>query len=161
MTFSTRTTFLLFAMLTACGDDESEPNAGEDPAEHACEHVTEEATELTAGEARDETAPRVELGEEPYSIALDDSEPRYVRFEIDEHAEAILFASAEDVVTGLYHEDDEESLESAGANEHCEDEIPEHFDLDLHEAGTYYLRLGPSALADVWVMLTEAGGHAH
>ena len=157
-------TGLLLLPYAGCGDD-SEPDEHEehehDPAEHACEHASEEGTEVAGGAERDESAPRLELGEEPYTIALDETEPRWVRLEVEDHTTAILLTNAEDVVTGLYHEDEEESLDSAGANTYCEEEIPEHFDLDLHEAGTYYLRLGPSALADAWIVIMEAEGHAH
>ena len=155
---------LIFALapMLACGDDESKPEAEhEDPAEHACEHTSESGDSVSAGAERDSTAPRIGIGDEPFTVALRDGEPGYVRIEVDEDTPVLLFASAENVVTGLYHEEDEEEIEGAGANEFCDDDIPEHFDLDLHEPGTYYLQLGPSALDEVWILVTEAEGHSH
>jgi hypothetical protein len=154
---------VLLALLVACGDDDGDAHShgDQDPAEHACEHAMESGTELEGSAERDDSAPRIELGDEPYTITLAQDAARYVRLEIEEDTAVILFANEEDVVTGLYHEDEEESLVSAGANDHCEDEIPEHFDLDLQEAGTYYLALGPSTLSEAWIMVTEAEGHAH
>jgi hypothetical protein len=155
----------LFALmpLLACADDDPTPDAEhEDPAEHACERTAEAGRKLMAGTARDDSAPRIELGDEPVTVELASSdEPSYVRVEVDEDTPALLFTSAENVLTGLFHEDDEEEIDAAGANEFCEDDIPEHFDLDLHEPGTYYLQLGPSALDEVWILLTAAEGHAH
>jgi hypothetical protein len=69
----------------------------------------------------------------------------------------------ENVVTGLVHEDDPDTdlLPEGTPNEFCEDDIPEHFDLELEESGDYHLQLGPSALEEVWVVFIGAEGHAH
>lgn len=148
--------------LLACGDDGPETEAEhEDPAEHACEHAGEEGERLRASSERDDSAPEIALGDEPFTIELTGDEPGYVRVEVDEDTPVLLFASAENVVTGLFHEDQEEAIDAAGPNEFCEDDIPEHFDLDLHEPGTYYLQLGPSVLDEAWILLTEAEGHGH
>jgi len=150
------------APVLACGDNDPKPDAEhEDPAEHACEHTGESGDAVSAGAERDASAPEIELGDDPYTVALRDGEPGYVRIEVDEDTPVLLFASAANVVTSLYHEDEEEEIDGAGANEFCDDDIPEHFDLDLHEPGTYYLQLGPSALDEVWILVTEAEGHSH
>jgi hypothetical protein len=153
-------------LLASCGSDDATPDdhdqtEEEDPAEHACVLGSDEGESITAGEQRGASAPEIELGHAPFTVALSEDAPSYLRIEASEDTPAVLFVSAADVVTGLYHEDDEEALDSAGPNPFCDDDIPEHFDLDLHEAGTYYLELAPSALSEVWIMLVEAEGHAH
>lgn len=156
-----RFALLALATLLACGDDDLASEAKEDPAEHACEQTDEAGDRVSAGADRDDSAPRIELGDEPVTVELAGDEPRYLRVEVDEDTPVLLFASAENVVTGLFHGDEEEEIDAAGPNELCEQDIPEHFDLDLHEPGTYYLQLGPSALDKVWILLVGAEGHAH
>jgi hypothetical protein len=147
------------AALTGCGDDPEEA-AAPDPAELACDEVDEAGESIEGSTERDESAPEIELGGEPYTVALSGSEPTYVRVEVSEDTPALLLLGTEDAVAALYHEDDEEELLSAGPAEHCADEIPEHFDVDFHESGTYYLELAPSASSTVWLLLSGAAGHA-
>jgi hypothetical protein len=147
------------AALVGCGDDEEEATVP-DPAELACDEVDEAGEHIEASTERDDSAPEIELGGEPYTVALSDTEPTYVRIEISEDTPALLLLGTEDAVAALYHEDDEEELVSAGPAEQCADEIPEHFDIDFHEAGTYYVELAPSASSTVWLLLARADGHA-
>jgi hypothetical protein len=146
------------AALAGCGDDEEEA-AVPDPAELACEEVDEAGESIEASTERDESAPEIELGGEPFAVALSDTEPTYVRVDITEDTPALLLLGTEDAVAALYHEDDEEELVSAGPVEQCADEIPEHFDIDFHEAGTYYIELAPSASSTLWLLLSGAEGH--
>jgi hypothetical protein len=159
----------LALMLGACGDDDHDGHdhdgaagAGseEDPAALACEERDEAGDAITAATARDDSAPEIAIDGEPRTVTLPDGEAGYVRVEIEEDTLALLLLQAENVVTGLYHGDEEEELVSAAAVDACAQDIPEHFDVDFHEAGTYYLRLGPSALPEVWLLLADAEGHA-
>jgi hypothetical protein len=146
------------AALVGCSDDEEEATVP-DPAELACDEVDEVGEGIDASTARDVNTPEIELGGEPYTVALSDTEPTYVRVEISEDTPALLLLGTEDTVAALYHEDDEEELVSAGPVEQCADEIPEHFDVDFHEAGTYYIELAPSASSTLWLLLSGAEGH--
>jgi hypothetical protein len=164
---------LTFAV-AACGDDHDHHDSddhdhdhdgaagaggGDDPAVLACAERDEAGESLTASSAPDESAPALEIDGEPRTVALPDGEAGYVRVEIGEDTFALLLLEAENVVTGLYHGDEEEELISAGPVDPCADDIPEHFDVDFHEAGTYYVRLGPSALPEVWLVLADGAGH--
>lgn len=149
------------ALGAGCGSDHAHDEGSPDPAELACEETAEEGTSLEAGSARDDSAPEIELGGEPYTVTVSDTAPTYVRVEIADHAVALLLVDAEDAVTALYHGDEEEELVSGGPVEACADDIPEHFDIDFHEAGTYYIELSPSAAGTVWLLLSDAAGHGH
>jgi hypothetical protein len=148
------------SIFTACNGSDDEASLP-DPAELACEETDEAGSEVTAATERDETAPEVEIGGEPYTVALSADEPTYLRVEVTEDTAAILLLGTEDAVTALYHEQEEEELSSAGPDEFCADEIPEHFDVDLHEPGTYFIELAPSAQPEVWLLLLNAEGHGH
>ena len=65
-----------------------------------------------------------------------------------------------EVVTALWHADAEETLPTPAPNDDCPNDIPEHFDLDLH-VGTWNIGVGPAGVAEVWLMLSPAGDHAH
>lgn len=151
---------LAFALsAVGCGGDDTQ--ALPDPAELACAEVDEAGSPITASLERDETAPEIEVGAEPYAVTLSPDASTYVRIVVDADTPAILLLGAADVVTALYHEQEEEELTSAGADEFCADEIPEHFDVDLHQAGTWFVELAPSAVDEVWLLLSAAEGHAH
>jgi hypothetical protein len=144
-------------LLAACGDD-SRTNSEEDPAAHACEHAAESGTALTAAASAEE-APELALDEKPYTVALTPGAAGYVQ--LTTPAEALLFANRADVVTALLLDGRDASLPEPAPNEFCPGEIPEHFDLELEEAGNYVLRLGPSGIDSVWLMYSPAAGHAH
>ena len=145
----------LFA-LTAC----TPADEVEDPEAHACEHVTEGGTAITAG-ADTASAPGISVGDEPYVVTLVDSAAGYLSIEIAEDTAALLFLGTANVAATLWHGEEDEGLPEPAPNERCAEDIPEHFDLDFHEAGTYYLELGPAAVPDVWLYLSIADGHAH
>ena len=146
----------LFPLLNGSDDD---PEL-EDPAEHACEHVDIDGERVTAGETRDDTAAEIHVGE-PYTVTLPDGAVGWIRLVVTDPGGRLAFTRDANVLTGLFHGDEEETLTSAGANMHCADDLAEHFDLHLHEAGTFYLRLGPTASNEAWLLLTEAEGHTH
>jgi len=146
---------ILYALLACTPKEEVE-----DPEAHACEHVAEAGTAVTAG-ADPASAGAISVGEEPYTVTLVDGAAGYVSIAIDGDTPALLFMGVADVAATLWHETEEEGLPAPAPNDLCPTDIPEHYDLDFHEAGTYYLELGPAAVSDVWVMLTSAEGHAH
>jgi hypothetical protein len=140
-------------VFTACGKE-----TAEDPAAHACEHVTETDATLTAA-ADGESAPA--LGEDVATVVtLTDGAAGYVSITVEAEEALLLFADTADVITGLWDEADADILPEGGPNELCAEDLPEHFDLDLG-AGTYLLELGPAAVSEVWLMLTPAEGHGH
>jgi len=157
----------LFALIalaigaTGCGgDDEDGTPPEEDPGEHACEHVGEPGTAVTATADR-ATAPQIALSEEPYTVTLVPGQPSFVAIPGGE--DALLFTKATGVVIGLYLEQETNNqLSAPEPNEFCPTEIPEHFDLELESAaGAWYVELAPSATSDVWMALLPAAGHGH
>jgi hypothetical protein len=152
------TALAVASVLVGCGDDDGDVP---DPTAAACDEIDEAGDRIEAATARDDDAPRIELGGEPFTVALSDVEPTYVRIDIAEESAAVLLLGAEDAVSALYHGDEEEELVPAGPVEHCADDIPEHFDVDFHEAGTYFLELAPSAASTLWLVLADATGHGH
>lgn len=150
--------------LVACGDAAEETGgdtaAGYDPAAHACEHVSEAGTAVQAADTlEDDASAVIEVGEEPWSISVSAGGATYVQFEVDEPLEALLFLDTEDVLQTVYHGSDEHAPATPSAVEDCPDDLPEHYHLDLHEAGTWHLEFGPSAAEAIWVMLLTAEGH--
>lgn len=132
----------------------------EDPEAHACEVIDEAGTAITAAAAMDATAPSITPGETPYTVTLVESAPGYVAIEVAEDTPALLFMGTADVAADLYLPDGTAmGLPDPAPVEACT-EIPEHYDLDLHETGTWYLELGPAAVAEVWLLL-HPGSHTH
>ncbi len=146
----------LALMLSGCTSTEKE----EDPAAHACEQVAEAGTAVAAG-ADPAAAGAITIGEAPFTVTLVDSAPGYVSVEVTGDTAALLFLDTADVAASLWHGDEEVGLPDPAPNELCPDEIPEHYDLDFHEAGTWTLELGPAAVPDVWLLLISAEGHGH
>ncbi len=140
--------------LVACKKEE-----GEDPLLHACENIAEPGKAVDAAADRAD-APAVSVSEEPFTVTLVDGSVGFVAVEVTEDTPAILFAGTADVVTALWHDDAEETLPTPAPNDDCPDDIPEHFDLDLH-VGTWNIGVGPAGVAEVWLMLSPAGDHAH
>jgi hypothetical protein len=143
-----------------CGSDDTSTPAEEDPAEHACEHVGEAGTAITAGADR-ASATEITHSAEPYTVTLVAGAPSFLKTPGGE--DGLLFTKATGVVTGLYFEQETNSqLAAPEPNSFCPSDIPEHFDLELEAApGTWYIELAPSASPDVWIALVEAAGHAH
>jgi hypothetical protein len=142
-----------------CGEDDDPGPAGEDPAAHACEHVADTGTAVTAGTDR-AGAPAIAPSDEPYTVTVLAGAPSFVR--IDGGIDALLFTQSAGAVIGLYHEQETTSvLPAPEPNADCPAEIPEHFDLALDTTGAWYVELAPAATPSVWLALTEAAGHAH
>jgi hypothetical protein len=149
----------LIAFLLACG--KADTAEAEDPEAHACETVGAGGA-LTAGAAPDDTAPALPIGEAGYVVTLVDGAPGYLKVDVAEpETAALLFLDTADVVTGLWFEATEETLPAGAPNDQCATEIPEHFDLDFHEAGTWYIQVGPAAVTEAWMLLHDAAGHVH
>ncbi len=144
---------VLTSLLLACAAEE------ESIEEHACEHATEAGGALTAGATR-EDAPELPLDGEPYTVTLVDGASGFLAVPVTGDTAALLFAGTADVVTGFYEGDTAVTLPEAAPIEDCADDIPAHYDLDFHEAGTWYLEVGPAAVSEVWLLLGE-GAHGH
>jgi len=156
------TTLVLSLSFFGCDGDEHDDTDDEyDPAAHACEHVDEAGTAITAGATMDATAPEIDLsGEGIYTITLVDSAAGYVRLESDEDHEIIFFLDTADVVQTAYLDGTEVTLPATSPNSECSDDLPDHFHLDA-EPGTWHIELGPAAVTSVWLMLVEGGEHEH
>jgi hypothetical protein len=161
--------YAALASLLACGDDSSAGDAATsadaarpDPAELACGEITEPGTPITAGGAADATAPLVEIGAEPYLVAVPPRGSGFVRVvTTSPETPAIAFFRATGVLTRVLGADGttELPLASAGPDPFCDVDLPAHFDLDFETAGTYYLEL--TSASDAWFFLSSAEGHAH
>lgn len=152
----------LSLLFVGCGsDDVATPTPmEEDPGQHACESFGDEGSRVSAADDSSD-APEMQPRETPYTIELVDGAAGYVTLRGE--LQALLFAGEQDVVTGLFHEDDLDTdlLGEGTPNAFCELDIPEHFDLELEEAGNYRLQLGPAAIGELWVVYIDAEGHAH
>ncbi len=146
--------------LLACGPEGTDTAHDEDPGVHACEQLDAAGTGIDAGASIDE-ATAIEPSEQPYEVTLASDSSTWLRIEVDQEEELLLFVDLADVVLDLLHEQSPEGVADAGANEHCPDDLPAHFHLDLHEPGTYQLELAPSAADSLWLMLLESGEHEH
>ncbi|MFW5926281.1 MAG: hypothetical protein ACOCV4_08955 [Myxococcota bacterium] len=146
--------------LPACGDGAEMEEHEEDPAEHACEEAAEAGAPLTAG-ADMAGAPTVQIGDEPYLVQLPAGSSGFVKLETDAPGEeVILFFQTTDVLAEVYDAAGEPlGIPSAGPNAQCPEDLPEHFDVDLTEAGTYFLELGPTATDEAWLLVSDAAGH--
>jgi hypothetical protein len=155
---------VLALSLAGCSDAKEAEAAAEDPSEHACEHRDETGTQLEASSILDD-APLLEVSEEPYSVTLpeaatDGTFEGYLR--LSGPADSLLFAGTEDVVSELrFGMDGPDELPEAAPNQACPERIPAHFDLELSESGDYFLRLGPSAESELFLVHLSAEGHAH
>jgi hypothetical protein len=170
MTYSFSSAYRALALVTfaltsaGCSDAKDAEAPEEDPGEHACEHRNEPGTTLEASSSSDD-APLLEVSEEPYSVTLpeaatDGTFDGYVR--LSGPGDSLLFAGTDDVVSELrFGTDGPDELPEAAPNEFCPEEIPAHFDLELSESGDYFLRLGPSAESELFLVHLSAEGHAH
>lgn len=145
--------------LAACGGDDHDDA---DPAMLACDEVGETPANVTAASARDASAPQISFTGEPVQVALPAGASGFVRVVTDEPEElGILLFDQTDALAAIWHDDVSMAPVSAGEDPFCPDEIPEHFDVDFEEAGTYYLELGPASTDSVWMILSGAAGHGH
>lgn len=144
-------------LLAGCPAEETE-----DPGEHACEHTGVAGTAATAAADRAGDADAaIEIQEEPWTVALTPGEEGWLSIAVDADTAALMFVGAADVVTGLYLDDgDADELPDGTPDGFCEEDIPEHFHLEL-APGTWHLKLGPAAIDSLWLMLMSAEGHEH
>ncbi len=144
-----------------CNKGEDTGHAGEDPAEHACEQVGSAGGAVSAAaDLAGAEGVEIHVSEDPHTVTLVSGASGFVGVHVDEDTEALLFLDTADVVQAIYHEGVQESLPSPAPNELCGDDLPEHYELDLH-AGAWALELGPAAVESVWLMLIAAEGHDH
>ncbi len=147
------------ALISLLGCNVMEP---EDLGEHACEHVDLTGTEIVAALSRDlDDSAKVEISGEPYTVALPDGAPGYVRIELLEAIDAVLFVGASGVVGSLTECDCPEPLPEPSPNGYCSEDIPEHYHLHL-DPGTWHLELSSADLDEVWLMLAPlTTAHVH
>ena len=94
--------FALLAM--GCASEPADDTVEEeDPGEYACELVEDDGTRISAAEVPG-AAEELDPSETPYTIELIDGVPGYVTLRGGE--DALLFVQHEDIVTGLFHQDD-------------------------------------------------------
>lgn len=142
-------------VVSSCGDDH-DPDEHSDPSAFACETIEKSAPSLTATTERQD-APTLAVGAHA-RVTLPAGEASFVR--LDSSGELLLFADVANVVTALFAGDDPSNVLPAGSpNEDCPAVITDHFDLDLSGAGPWYVRLGPAAVPEIWLMLVSAEGH--
>lgn len=146
---------LIFLSLFAC---EAEV-AAEDPTEHACEQAAAAGETLVASAAMDDSTALLPIDSEPYTVSLVDGAASYMAVEVSEDTATLLFLGTANVVTGLYNGTEEVELPASAVVDLCAADIPEHFDVDFHTAGTWYIELGPAAITEVWLLLSTAVGH--
>lgn len=149
--------------LAGCSDDREITDLPvEDPAEHACEQVSDDgqAVEATADQA---DAPVLSVSAAPYAVTLPESGAARAGFvKLRGPADLLLFTDTEAVVTSfLAPGSDTNELPEPAPNEFCADALPEHFDLDLEESGDYVVALGPTSAESVWLMVLDAADHGH
>ena len=155
-----RCLFLVVA-LAGCTDEKQDAAPTHDPGEEMCGHVDDQGTPLDAAATAIE-APTLAVSETPYTVTLPEAQTGYEGFvKMAGPGAVLLFMGQSAVVTALSEgEAGAEALPTPTANEHCPEQIPEHFHLELG-AADYYLHLGPASIPTVWLALTEASGHEH
>ena len=145
---------------TGCPTEEEENF----PAE-MCEVMADGATSDLIADAMATAAPELNITEEHENgvinvvTGLSDAEATYVAFTPDEDGELVLFADAAHVVGGLFEDGAAAPLPEGGPNDECAAEIPEHWHLEDLTGGTRYeLELGPTALAELHLVLAHHEG---
>lgn len=141
----------------ACGEEEpKEPSIDEE----ACALIAKTPTVITANADR-AAAPALATGENVYQITLDTAMKTYVQVVAAEPGDFAMFLSLDNVASGKYFLGAaEKTLAGGEPNENCAAAIPDHYHLELEEAGTYAIELNPSA-AKVNVVIHPDEDHAH
>jgi len=148
---------IALSALSGCAAGKEEE---EDPLAHACEVIADAGTAITAG-ADIASAPGIQIGDTPYTVTLVDGASSFVSVNVSGDTAAILFMGTADVVQTLYQDGADAGLAEGAPDDLCPEDVPEHYDVDLHTAGTWTFELGPAAVSDVWLLLHDAEGHAH
>lgn len=152
----------LMVALAGCTDEKQDATpTTPDPGEEICGHVEDQGTPLDAA-ATAADAPALTVSEMPYTVTLPEAQTGYEGFvEIAGPGAVLLFVGQSAVATALSEgEAGADVLPVPAPNEHCPEQIPEHFDLELGSAD-YTLQLGPTSSPTVWLALTDATGHVH
>lgn len=150
---------ILAAMLSSlsCGDEDPEEVSID---EEACELIAGSPTAITAALDQN-SAPALATGEHVYQLTLDTAMKTYFKVEAAEPGDFAMFLSLDNVASGKYYLGAaEKSLAAGEANENCAAAIPDHYHLELEEAGTYVIELNPSA-AKVNVVIHPDEEHMH
>jgi hypothetical protein len=132
--------------------------------EQACTHVEIAGTAIDAADdpaAGGEAV--VEVSGEPYTVGLPDGAPGYVRIQLLEETDAVLFVGAAGVVRSLSECGCEQPMPDPAPDGFCPEAIPEHYHLHL-APGTYHLELESDEPDGLWLMLApleETHGHDH
>lgn len=154
-----RAVVLLAAAAAWAGCNVMEP---ESIAEHACEHVEVEGTAVEAALIPDEAgSASITISAEPYTVGLPTGANGFVRIEVEEDAEAVLFVGEAGVVQSLTFCGYGVELAEPAPNGMCSDTIPEHYHLHLWP-GIWHLELGPASGDTLWLLLMpHAAAHEH
>jgi hypothetical protein len=149
--------FAFSLLLTACPTTPDE----HDPGVHACEQIPEAGAAITAADDRDtDDTAALSFQDTPWDVTLTSGEEGWLSITVDEDHSGLMFVDTADVVSGLFHNDEDvDELPESAPNGNCEGDIPEHWHLDLHE-GIWHLKVGPAAVDGVWLLLME-GEHEH
>ncbi len=145
---------LALAALSGCAAGKEE----EDPLAHACEVIADAGTAITAG-ADIDSAPGIQIGDTPYTVTLVPGAASYVSVNVSGDTAAILFMGTADIAQTLYQDGADVGLSEGAPDDLCPEDVPEHYDVDLHTAGTWTFELGPAAVSEVWLLLHDAGAH--
>ena len=128
-----------------------------DPAALACDLADSPGEAVTATAER-EGSPHLESGT-VHTVTLPAGGSGFVH--VEGPATLLLFAQDHDAVSALYHGDETTSeLPTDGPNEFCPDAL-HHWELDLTEAGEWFIEVGPVDGDQVWLLAEDAGDHAH
>ena len=148
-----------------CGESDDSSGSGgqggQDPAAEACKVVADQGTSVAAAKARDQAPALVHQGD-PYTVDLVSGAAGYVKIPGGE--DSLIFVKSKGVVSGLFQglNGTTDLLVAPTPNEDCPQAIPQHWDLELAgKTGDYYLKLGPAAISQFWLVFTEAASHGH
>jgi hypothetical protein len=143
---------VIAALLVACTPEQPDEDA------HVCDHLTEETMAITAVAAIGDVdaASTLRVEHDPYEVTLVDGASGFLGVDPGDHESVTLWVGTADVVQTGYLDGTEWPIDSAGANEHCAGDIPEHFDLEFG-SGAWGIEVGPAAVDTVWIQVSE--GH--
>ena len=144
----------LVAMAAACADPVDTGGVGEDLDGRACAFVGVSGMTINAvTDMQADSLATIEPSDEPWTISLSADEPGWLRFEVSESSYLRLYVDQPAVAVDLYLENTPMGLPYPVPVPGCEDDIPEHFRLNLTQPGTYHLELAPTEGTELWLML--------
>jgi hypothetical protein len=133
-------------MLAACSGGGKAPATDQDDALCA---LREDAGATVAATEDEADAPALAVDGGPYTVALAPNQVRFAKLTLLDAATVLLYASDEDVLTGLLASGAQVPLVLPEENPYCPEEIPAVYALEL-EAGDTLLRLGPTDATSAW-----------